>query len=112
MAARCSRLLRLCMLATLAGSFSAGGVASANTPQQCTARWDDMLKTHRVGPLTYQVFMAGCLAGRAPQSLPVVDAPDGAPADATARCRDGSYTTTALRLGACEHHKGVLEVIR
>jgi hypothetical protein len=95
------------MLATASGS-----VALADTPQQCTAQWDAMQKARQAAPLSYQVFMAGCLAGRAPVSLPTVDAPDGAPAGATARCRDGSYTTTTVSLGACAHHRGVLAILR
>ena len=99
----------------MAAALALGGSrvpARAASPQQCTARWDGMLKQRQASTRGYQAFMAGCLAGSAPAVLPTIDTPQTAPEGATARCRDGAYTTSTVRLAACEHHRGVAAVLR
>ncbi len=86
--------------------------AHATTARQCTSRWDEMVKHVQTGPFTYRSFMASCLSGAAPATLPTMDAPAGAPAGATARCRDGTYAALADATAACEHHRGVAGLLR
>src|SRR5262249_46942821 len=50
--------------------------------------------------------------GKAPSSTgkaQVVAKPADAPADATAKCKDGTYSTSKTHTGACSHHGGVAE---
>jgi hypothetical protein len=39
--------------------------------------------------------------------LSIAQAPAGAPAGTTGKCKDGSFTTTPTKQGACRGHKGV-----
>lgn len=41
--------------------------------------------------------------------IPTARAPAGAPAGATAMCKDGTYSTSKVHTGACSHHGGVSE---
>jgi hypothetical protein len=43
----------------------------------------------------------------AQEEAPRVRAPANAPAQASARCNDGTYSETKHRSGACSHHGGV-----
>lgn len=45
----------------------------------------------------------------AAERVPTGAAPAGAPAGATAMCKDGTYSTSKLHTGACSHHGGVKE---
>jgi len=50
----------------------------------------------------------GCLLA-VPAVYAQSSAPSGAPAGSTGMCKDGSYTSTATKRGACKGHKGVKE---
>ena len=99
----------LAAILTVAGPAA---VARAASPQQCTARWDLLVKQRQADARSYQSFMAGCLAGSAAALPPAMDTPETAPTGATARCQDGTYTTAVSPLTACEHHRGLSAVLR
>jgi hypothetical protein len=40
---------------------------------------------------------------------PTVARPGDAPANATAKCRDGTYSASQQHSGSCSHHGGVAE---
>ena len=101
---------RLVLAAVALGGLGVAAAAAAS-PKQCTDRWDDLVKHGQAGARSYQVFMQGCLGGAA-TSLPIGDAPAGAPTGATARCRDGTYTAAAAPQDACEAHRGVAMLLR
>lgn len=51
-------------------------------------------------------------AGNAPAASSKAESvarPAGAPADATGKCKDGTFTTSKTHTGACSHHGGVAE---
>jgi uncharacterized protein DUF3761 len=57
------------------------------------------MKTRFVSALFAGLILAPCLV--------VAQAPAGAPAGTTGKCKDGTYTSTATRQGACRGHKGI-----
>jgi hypothetical protein len=52
--------------------------------------------------------VAGKAAAAATQT-PAVAKPGDAPADATGKCKDGTFTSSKTHSGACSHHGGVAE---
>ena len=48
-------------------------------------------------------------AGAASGKAPTVARPADAPANATAKCRDGTYSASQQHSGSCSHHGGVAE---
>ncbi len=58
--------------------------------------------------------IAETLRAAGPAAAPAAAAaPSGAaPANATARCKDGTYSTSKQRRGACSHHGGVAEWLK
>ncbi len=98
----------LIFLATLAAPIC----AHAATPAQCTRAWDERNAAHVRNADSYKTFMTACLSDRVSPTLPTVDRPAGAPAQATARCRDGLYSYVANPTAACAQHRGVAAWIR
>ncbi len=86
--------------------------ADANTPAECISLWNGLAKTSQAQGIAQQDFMAACLAHKVTASQPTVSAPDGAPAGATGRCRDGMYTTAVVPLAGCEPHGGLAGLLR
>ena len=105
-----------------------GGVATAKDMKSCNAGW----KTAKASGTTqtHKDFLSACLKGGTsvaqivttkPASAPAVTrttaAPTaaplaGAPANATAKCKDGSYSTSAHHSGSCSHHGGVAQFLK
>ena len=57
-----------------------------------------------------QLFSASCVAGALVLAVPFFSAPLAAqarPADATAQCKDGTYSKAKTKKGACSSHGGV-----
>jgi hypothetical protein len=81
--------------------------ARANTPQECISLWAGLSQSGQTKGIAQQDFMAACLAHKVTASPPAV-----APAGATGRCVDGSYTTAAVPLGGCRLHGGVAALLQ
>jgi len=91
----------------LAAGLAAPTFASGASPAQCTRTWDERQAAHTTGPDSYKTFMMACLQNRVSPTTPRMDRPSGAPASATARCRDGLYSYSADPTRACAQHRGV-----
>ena len=104
-----------------------GGVAAAKDMKSCNADW----KTVKAAGTTqkHNDFVATCMKGGTTVSQTVTTKPAGAPAvtkivaaptvasaagappSATAKCKDGSYSTSAHHSGSCSHHGGVAQFL-
>jgi hypothetical protein len=73
-------------------------------------RWTPMTGRPKSSSLLWilGLITSFCVTALASQQ-PAQHAADSAPAGATARCRDGSYSYSATRSGTCSHHGGVAQ---
>jgi hypothetical protein len=101
-------LVRLSFVALLA----APTLAHAASPAQCTRTWNEEMAAHSTGADSYKTFMIACLHNRTSPTAPRIDRPAGAPANATARCRDGVYSYSSDAAQACIQHRGVQALLR
>jgi hypothetical protein len=82
---------------------SAAGKATANGAETAAKETKDATKTAAKAT-------AGAAKGAASGASNAIKArPADAPADATAKCKDGSYSKAAQHSGACSGHGGVAE---
>jgi hypothetical protein len=106
-----------------------GGVAEAKDMKSCAADYKTAKAGKALGGQSYMQFMGACMKGGASVSQTVTTKPAngpavtkttaaptasiaGAPASATAKCKDGSYSTSAHHSGSCSHHGGVAQFLR
>lgn len=110
------KIIFIAALAAALGSGSAPPSRAANPVGEarlkgCAEQWQAMKETGKTHGLVYQAWMQQCLKAAGPSPRPsksIFPGTDGSPPkDATAKCRDGSYTTTRVRAGACAGHGGV-----
>jgi uncharacterized protein DUF3761 len=94
--------------------------AHADTMKNCAAKWNAMAPAAKAAT-TYKAFSSTCLkstpaatttpasSGSAMSggSMSGPAATAGAPAGATAKCKDGTYSMSKTHSGTCSHHGGV-----
>lgn len=76
----------------------------ADVMKACAGAWKAMPPADQ-GKTTYKAYSAECMRNGGPKTATI--AASGAPAGATGRCKDGSWTTTKSHAGACSGHGGV-----
>lgn len=133
--------MRIVIAAALA-SLALVGVAEAKDMKACSADWKAQKTAKATGSQTRKQFMTTCLAAGTPTSLPsapaapvvaksatsamtpqpvgnaaatAAKAPDAGgamPANATAKCKDRSYSTSAHHSGSCSRHGGVAQFLK
>ncbi|MGD0189938.1 MAG: DUF3761 domain-containing protein [Rhizomicrobium sp.] len=74
-----------------------GASAHADTMKNCVTAWNAMSSADKA-KTTYKAFSSNCLK-KGVTAMP--------PAGATGQCKDGTYTTSKGRTGACSGHGGV-----
>ena len=93
--------MRLLALAAFAGLLATA--AHADTMGHCAAAW--RLKTAETSKAkSYQEWSAICLKADYKTAAGTPAAP---PPNATAKCKDGTFSMSQTHSGACSHHGGV-----
>ena len=96
--------MRLIALAAFAGLLATA--AHADTMKNCAAAWKAKAPD-AVAAGTYKAWDTKCLA----KGYTAPAAASAAPAGATARCKDGTYSMSATARGRCSSHGGVAMVM-
>jgi len=98
------RTISLIPAIALLGFLATG--AEADTMAHCSAAWNDMPAAAKA-KTSYQDWSATCLKSDYHVGDNPATAASVAPQGATAQCKDGTYSTSKTRSGACSHHGGV-----
>jgi hypothetical protein len=64
---------------------------------------------HQIGASVKSIHSLALVIGLLASATAFAQAPAGAPAGSTALCKDGAYTSTDTKKGACSGHQGVKE---
>lgn len=89
-----------------------GTYSTAKTAQGACSRHggvDHALTAAPAAAPTAVAPAAAAAAGATSGKAPTVARPGDAPANATAKCRDGTYSASQTHSGTCSHHGGVAE---
>jgi hypothetical protein len=84
-----------------------GSYSTAKTSQGACSRHGGV--DHALTAAAAAAPPAGAKEAPATGKAPTVARPAGAPANATAKCRDGTYSESQQHSGSCSHHGGVAE---
>jgi len=112
------RFSRIAMTLVALGALVVGtsGLLGAQAPAGATAKCGDgsySKATSKQGACSNHKGVAEWYGAGAPAAKPAPKehkaAPAAAPAGATARCKDGTYSTSTSHTGACSKHGGVAE---
>jgi hypothetical protein len=98
------RIISLIPAIAFLGVVAAG--AQADTLAHCAAAWNDTPAAAKA-KTTYQDWSSTCLKSDYHVGDNASTAASGAPPGATGQCKDGTYTTSKTRSGACSHHGGI-----
>ena len=95
------------MFATVASLLIATAV-HADTMKNCAAAWRAMSAADK-GKTSYKAWSTTCL--KKDYKVQAAATPAAVPAGATAKCKDGSYSTSKTASGRCSSHGGVDKVL-
>ncbi len=129
--------MRVLITAAAISMALTGSALAKSNPQMkaCAAQWKS---TPHTGSQTYQQFMTTCLHAGTPMSPPTAPGTptamtgaaspmppqpvgnaavtpvvsDAMPANATAKCKDGTFSISAHHSGSCSHHGGVAQFLK
>ena len=112
--------MRTIIVAAALTTLVIAGAAHAKDMKACSADWNTAKAAHT--SVKHKDFMAGCLKGPLAQPTPIAApvarpvpttaAIGSMPANATAQCRDGSWSLSAHHSGSCSHHGGVAKFLK